>query len=122
MEMSLTEEKKLMARTPKMEDELNYEEIREATKKAKQSLVVAEKPISAAEIKAIPLYMNDIARYVKKYAGNGKTSFDYDCSKLSKACFMELASQFKHKYKEFFVVTNSKTQVLTVDWSGKSEA
>ena len=62
--MALTEEKKLIARSAKMEDELNYEEIREATKKAKQSLVVAEKPISAAEIKAIPLYMNDIARYV----------------------------------------------------------
>ena len=31
MEMALTEEKKLMARSPKMEDELNYEEIREAT-------------------------------------------------------------------------------------------
>jgi hypothetical protein len=122
MEMALTEEKKLMARSAKMEDELNYEEVREATKKAKQALIVAEKPISAAELKAIPLYMNDIARYVKKYAGNGKTSFDYDCSKLSKACFFELASQFKHKYKEFFVVTNSKLQVLTVDWSGKSEA
>ena len=122
MEMALTEEKKLMARTPKMEDELDYEEIREATKKAKQSLIVAEKPISQSEIKAIPLYMNDIIRYIKKYAGNGKHSFDYDCSKLSKACFFELANQFKHKYKEFFVVTNSKTQIITFDWSGKSEA
>ena len=122
MEMALTEEKKLIARTPKMEDELNYEEIRETTKKAKQALIVSEKPISASELKAIPLYMNDIVRYVKKYAGNGKMLFEYDCSKLSKACFMELASQFKHKYKEFFVVTNSKTQVLIIDWSGKSEA
>jgi transposase len=121
MEMAITEEKKLMARSPKMEDELNYEEIRETTKKARQAMVVSEKPISQSELKSIPMYINDMIRYIKKYSSSGKTSFDYDCSKLSKACFLELASQFKHKYKEFFVVTNIKTQILTVDWSGKSE-
>lgn len=122
MEMPLTEEKKLVARTPKMEDELDYELIREKTKKARQALIVADRPISQSEIKAIPLYINDMIRYINKYASDGKQEFQYDCSKLSKACFMELASQFKHKYKEFFVVTNSKTQILIVDWSGKSEA
>jgi hypothetical protein len=121
MEMATIEEKKLMARSPTMEDELDFQKIKETAKKARQSLIVAEKPISQSEIKNIPMYINDIARYIKKYASQGKISFDYDCSKLSKACFFELASQFKHKYKEFFVVTNSKTQVLTVDWSGKSE-
>ena len=119
--MATTEEKKLIARSPKMEDELNYEEIRETTKKARQALVVSEKPISSSELKAIPMYINDMTRYIKKYAGNGKTSFEYDCAKLSKACFFELASQFKHKYKEFFVVTNSKSQILIVEWSGKNE-
>ena len=119
--MAITEEKKLMGRTFNQEDELNYEQIREITKKAKQSIVVSEKPITPTELKSIPLYINDMARYIKKYASNGKHSFEYDCSKLSKACFQELASQFKHKYKEFFVVMNSKTQILIVEWSGKNE-
>ena len=119
--MATIEEKKLMARSPTMEDDLDFNQVKEAAKKARQSLIVSEKPISQSELKNIPLYMNDIARYVKKYASQGKNTFDYDCSKLSKACFFELASQFKSKYKEFFVVTNSKTQVLTIDWSGKSE-
>lgn len=121
MEMALTEEKKLIARSPKMEDELNYEQIREKTKKARQALIVSDKPLSPTDVKAIPLYMNDMIRYINKYAADGKHEFQYDCGKLSKACFFELANQFKHKYKEFFVVTNSKTQILIIDWSGKSE-
>lgn len=121
MEMALTEEKKLIARSPKMEDELDFEKIKEITKKARQAMIVSEKPITQSELKSIPLYINDIARYIQKYAQQGKVEFDYDCTKLSKACFFELANQFKYKYKEFFVVTNSKTQILTINWSGKSE-
>ena len=87
MEMALTEEKKLIARSPKMEDELDFEKIKETTKKARQAMIVSEKPISQSELKSIPLYMNDIARYIQKYAQQGKVEFDYDCTKLSKACF-----------------------------------
>jgi hypothetical protein len=119
MEMATVEEK-IAARSP-TDNELNFDDIKETAKKARQSLIVSEKPISQSEIKNIPLYMNDIVRYIKKYASQGKNTFEYDCSKLSKACFFQLATEFKHKYKEFFVVTNSKTQILTVDWSGKSE-
>jgi len=121
MEMATVEEKKLMARTPTMEDDLDFDKIKETAKKARQALIVAEKPISQSELKNIPLYINDMARYIKKYAAQGKNTFEYDCSKLSKACFFELAKEFKTKYKEFFVVTNHKTQILTIDWSGKSE-
>jgi hypothetical protein len=121
MEMTATEEKKLMARSPVMEDDLDFNQIKETAKKARQSLIVAEKPISQSELKNIPLYINDMVRYIKRYAAQGKNTFEYDCGKLSKACFFELANQFKHKYKEFFVVTNSKTQILIIDWSGKSE-
>lgn len=119
--MAFTEEKKLMGRSLNVEDDLSYEQIRETTKKAKQAIIVSDKPITPSELKSIPLYMNDMARYIKKYAAQGKNTFEYDCGKLSKACFFELANQFKHKYKEFFVVTNSKTQILIIDWSGKSE-
>lgn len=121
MEMTTVEEKKLMARTPTLEDELNFDQIKEMAKKARQSAVQTERPISQSELKNIPLYMNDMVRYIKKYAAVGKDKFEYDCSKLSKACFLQLAAEFKHKYKEFFVVIQSKTQILTVDWSGKSE-
>ena len=119
--MALTEEKKLMARSPKMEDNLDFEKIREKTKKARQALIVSEKPITPSELKSIPMYIGDIERYIDKYASQGKEEFQYDCKNLTKACFFELANQFKHKYKEFFVVTNSKTQVITINWSGKSE-
>jgi len=122
MEMALTEDKKLMARSPKMEDDLDFEKVKETTKKARQEMIVSEKPMTQAERKSIPLYMNDIARYIQKYAQQGKFEFDYDCTKLTQACFFELAIQFKQKYKEFFVVTSSKTQILTINWSGKSEA
>lgn len=119
--MALTEEKKLMARSPKMEDELDFEKIREKAKKARQALIVAEKPITPGELKSIPIYINDISRYIDKYASQGKDEFDYDCSKLSKACFIELATQFKQKYPMFFLVMNSKTQMLKINWSGKLE-
>lgn len=119
--MATVEEKKLMARTPTMEDDLDFNSVRETAKKARQSLIVAEKPISQSELRNIPLYINDMARYIKKYAAQGKYTFEYDCSKLSKACFIELANQFKSKYKEFFVVTNNKSQILIIDWSGKLE-
>lgn len=119
--MATVEEKKLMARSPTMEDELDFQKIKETTKKAIQSQIVSEKPITQSELKSIPLYMNDLVRYIKKYASQGKSKFEYDCSKLSKACFFELAGQFKNKYKEFFVVTNSKTQVLIIEWTGKNE-
>jgi hypothetical protein len=121
MEMATTEEKKLMGRTPFLEDDLDYNQIRETTKKARQALIVSDKPITQTELKSIPLYMNDMARYIKKYATQGKHIFEYDCSKLSKACFVELATQFKQKYPMFFLVMNSKTQILMVDWSGKNE-
>ena len=119
--MATVEEKKLMGRTPTLEDELDFNQVKETARKARQALIVSEKPISQSELKNIPLYINDMARYIKKYAAQGKNTFEYDCSKLSKACFQELATQFKSKYKEFFVVTNNKTQILTIDWSGKLE-
>ena len=119
--MATVEEKKLMARSPVMEDELDFNSIKETAKKARQSLIIEEKPMSQSELKNIPLYINDMTRYIRKYAAQGKNTFEYDCSKLSKACFFEIANQFKTKYKEFFVVTNSKTQIITVDWSGKLE-
>lgn len=33
MEMALTEDKKLIARSPKMEDDLDFEKVKETTKK-----------------------------------------------------------------------------------------
>jgi hypothetical protein len=104
------------------EDKLDFESIRDTAKRAQKSLSPKVKDITQAELRSIALYLKDIARYVKRYASNGKMKFEYDCSKLTPVCFMELALQFKNKNPMFFVVTNSKTQVLTVDWSGKSEA
>lgn len=119
--MTTSEEKKLMARSPVIEDELDFNQIKEMAKKARQKTIQTETPITESELRAIPMYINDMVRYIKKYAASGKIKFDYDCSKLSKACFFELARQFKYKYKEFFVVTETKSQILTVEWSGKSE-
>lgn len=119
--MALTEQKKLMARSPKMEDGLDFEKIREKTKKARQAMIIAEKPITPSELKSIPIYINDISRYISKYADQGKDEFDYDCKNLSQACFLELAKQFKQENKDFFVKMNTKTRVLTINWSGKLE-
>lgn len=122
MDMNIAQDKKLMARSPNMEDELDFEKIKEKTKKSRQELIISEKPMSAAELKSLPLYVNDIVRYVDKYASQGKEQLDYDCSKLSKACFLEISHTFKQKYPLFFLVMSLKTQILTINWSGKSEA
>lgn len=116
-EMSTYEDTSLI-HVKQPEDELDFEKIKEIAKKAKKATVITEKPITNAELRAIPTYINDICRFVKKYASNGKFKFEYDCSKLSKACFIELADTFKQTYPLFFVAINTKTQMITVDWSG----
>lgn len=120
-QMTKSEDQKLMARTPLPEDDLDFDAIREMAKKAQKEKVVAAKPITQTELRAIPTYINDMSRYIRKYASAGKISFQYDCSKLSTACFLELAQQFKEKYPRFFVVTQLGSQIITVDWSGKNE-
>ena len=119
-EMPIDEKLSLNRNLPQ-EDELDFHKIQQTAKNAIKMTEVGDKPITQAELRSIPTYINDICRYVKKYASNGKMKFEYDCSKLSKACFSELATQFKQKYPLFFLVMNFKTKMLTVDWSGKNE-
>lgn len=122
IEMTKPEEQKLSARgVSRIEDDLDFDTIREMAKKAQKEKVAAAKPITQEELRAIPTYINDMSRYIRKYAAAGKIIFQYDCGKLSTACFLELAQQFKQKYPRFFVVTQMGTQIITIDWSGKNE-
>ena len=118
-EVGKVEDTKLMA--PPIEDDLDFDQIHQAAKDAKKSKIVVEQQLTQSDLRAIKTYINDMSRYIKKYAAAGKMSFQYDCSKVATHCFLELARQFKKKYPRFFVVTQMGTQILTVDWSNKHE-
>ena len=105
-----------------LDEDLDFDSVRTAANKAQKKVQQTAQKITSSETRAIPNYIRDMVRYIKKYAANGRFKFEYDCTKLSNPCFLELAKQFKEKYPAFFVViTNAKVQILTVDWSGKSE-
>jgi len=104
-------------------DELDFEKIKETAKEAQKKLLLnkTEVGLTSAEKKAIPMYINDVVVYIKKYAKQGKFKFEYDCKNLTSNCFIELAKEFKERYPLFFVVTDHGTKTLIVEWTGKSE-
>ena len=104
-----------------LDDDLDFNSILETAKKAKVKSQQVTQTLSPGELKALPSYIRDMVRYVKKYATSGKFKFEYDCSKLTPVCFMELATQFKEKYTSFFVVVDVKRQHIIVDWTGKNQ-
>ena len=104
-------------------NELDFENIKQVAKEAQKKLLLnkTSDTLTSAEKKSIPVYMNDIVSYVKKYAKQGKFKFEYDCKNLSNTCFFELATQFKQKNPLFFVMTDNHMKVLIVEWTGKNE-
>lgn len=105
------------------EDELDFRKIVETTKQAQKKLNPKKTigTLTSSERKAIPLYINDMTSYIKRYAVQGKSKLEYDCSKLSAVCFEELAAQFKQKNPLFFVLQDRYTQLIVVEWTGKNE-
>jgi hypothetical protein len=103
---------------------LDFEKIRQLTKSAQKKLEQGKSnnTLTAAEVKSIPMYINDMVSYIKKYAQQGKSKLEYDCGALSPICFQELAVQFKQRNPLFYVVQHHHTQLLVVEWSGKNEA
>lgn len=106
-----------------IDNELDFENIKQVAKEAQKKLLLnkTSDTLTSAEKKSIPVYMNDIVSYVKKYAKQGKFKFEYDCKNLSNTCFFELATEFKQKNPLFFVMTDSHMKILTVEWTGKNE-
>jgi hypothetical protein len=102
-----------------VEEELDFEKIKEITKKANNTQITI-KTLTDKEKSQLQVYMKDIARYINKYASQGKSKFEYDCAGLTVQAFMELATTFKENYPLFFVLIRFK-QILVIDWSGKSE-
>lgn len=102
-------------------DLLDFDKMHQTARKAVTKTASKEESLSQEEIESIPEYINDISKYIKSYARQGKFTFKYDCTNLSKLCFAELANQFKQKNPRFFVLTDFGTRILTVDWSGKNE-
>lgn len=120
--VSLSGETNTMSESTKTEENLlDFEKIRQISKEMSKK-VKQEKPLTKKEIENVEFYVNDMARHIKEYAQDGRTTFKYDCSRVSKTLFMELAQAFKTRNPKFYVQTNSGTQTLLVDWSGKNEA
>lgn len=102
---------------------LDFNDIKELAKKRieeKKNLNV-KKTLSKKEKENILFYVKEIEKYILEYAESGKQVFRYDCSKLEKHVFHELAKAFKEQNKLFFVMTNDGCQELTIDWTGKNE-
>jgi hypothetical protein len=114
---------KISFRVDDIDNQLDFESIKQTAKQAEKKLLLnkSSDTLTSAEKKAIPIYMNDIISYVKKYAKQGKFKFEYDCKNLTNTCFFELATEFKQKNPLFFVMTDSHMKVLTVEWTGKNE-
>jgi hypothetical protein len=114
---------KISFRVDDIDNQLDFESIKQTAKQAEKKLLLnkSSDTLTSAEKKAIPVYMNDIISYVKKYAKQGKFKFEYDCKNLTNTCFFELATEFKQKNPLFFVMTDSHMKVLTVEWTGKNE-
>lgn len=106
-----------------IDNQLDFESIKETAKQAEKNIILNKtaNTLTSAEKKAIPIYINDIVSYVKKYAKQGKFKFEYDCKNLTNTCFFELATEFKQKNPLFFVMTDSYTKILSVEWTGKNE-
>lgn len=100
---------------------LDYRAIREATKKANESVVKREIPLTEKELAKIESYIQDMEDYIKELSYEGKEKFFYDCSKIGENVFYQLAITFKERNPLFFVTTEDKIQRLTIDWSGKNE-
>jgi hypothetical protein len=114
---------KISFRVDDIDNQLDFESIKQTAKQAEKKLLLNKSSdiLTSAEKKAIPIYMNDIISYVKKYAKQGKFKFEYDCKNLTNTCFFELATEFKQKNPLFFVMTDSHMKILTVEWTGKNE-
>jgi hypothetical protein len=114
---------KISFRVDDIDNQLDFESIKQTAKQAEKKLLLnkSSDTLTSAEKKAIPIYMNDIISYVKKYAKQGKFKFEYDCKNLTNTCFFELATEFKQKNPLFFVMTDSHMKILTVEWTGKNE-
>jgi hypothetical protein len=110
-------------KTPRQFDELDFEMIKETAKEAHKKLLLkkTEAGLTSAEKNAIPVYIKDMASYIKKYAKQGRFKFEYDCKNLTNNCFDELAKEFKERNPLFFVVTDYGTKTLIVEWTGKNE-
>lgn len=105
---------------PKIEI-LDFDEIRKIQKESVSKKTKTTHVLTEQEKDNIEYYVNDMARFIKKYAERGETKFMYDCSPLTEVCFLALAERFKSLNPRFFVVTQLGSQVLTVDWTGKNE-
>ena len=99
---------------------LDFNEIRQLVSSAQKNSS-STKTLTNRDRASIVIYIKDMVRYIKEYAAAGRTKLEYDCSKISELCFVELADRFKTKYPAFFVVKTAKSQLITVEWTGKNE-
>jgi hypothetical protein len=66
-------------------------------------------------------WVMDMMKHIEKRAKTGKTTFSYDCSKIRRELFEELALRFVQKNPRIMVIKDGGRQYLNVDWSGKNE-
>jgi hypothetical protein len=100
---------------------LDYKDVCDTTKKIAALLKQDEKPLTEKEKTKILFYIDDMEKHILDIAKTGKNIFVYDCSKLTKKMFVDIAEEFKERNPLFFVLQDSGIQMLTIQWGMTNE-
>lgn len=105
----------LLEQEDKNNQMLNFDDIQEITKehRNKKLLVKREEPknpiiISLEEEKLLNSWIKDLEKYIVIWASDGKNTLHYDCSKIDRHLFFELAKRFKINNPRFYVEYHSR--------------
>jgi len=86
---------------------LDYKDVCDTTKKIATLLKQDETPLTEKEKTKVLFYVEDIEKRILDMAKAGKNKFIYDCSKLTKKMFVDIAKEFKDRNPLFFVLQDS---------------
>ena len=100
---------------------LDYDEIVTISSLSRQKKKSSLDSITEEEQRALPMFIKDMVKHIGRYARKGESKFSYDCSKLSKTLFLEIAKEFKKINSKFFVVTDYGRSVIIVEWNKSNE-
>lgn len=89
---------------------LDFDNIQEITREHKNKKLLSKKEepkklitISPDEEKVLNSWMKDLEKYIVSWALEGKNKLYYDCSKVDRHLFFELAKRFKMRNPKFYL-------------------
>lgn len=97
---------------------LDFDDIQEITKEHRNKKLLSKKEepkkpiiISSDEEKLLNSWIKDLEKYIVSWALDGKNKLHYDCSKIDRHLFFELAKVFKMRNPRFYVEYHSRNSI-----------